>query len=318
MAMFSHFPLMLRPTPCHRLDRASELLGIDLWIKRDDLSGFALGGNKARKLEFLIQAALESGADTVVTCGASQSNFVRQLSAGCAMAKLKCVAAVMDQPYEPGHELPQVAFTGRGNLVLDDLFGADIRRFPNGSWDDLYLHAHLLAENLRGQGANVYEIPVGGSSALGAYAFFLAADELPNVDTVVTASSSGSTHAGLQVAFRDFPTRVIGIACDPEPELIDDISRVANELCELLHQPPVGKEEFDLRTQFVGPGYGIPSDAGNEALRWLARTEGIVLDPVYSAKAFSGLMELARQGEFDGQTVVFWHTGGTPAIFAYF
>jgi len=315
--MFSTFPLILKPTPCHRLERASEALGIDLWIKRDDLTGFALGGNKGRKLEYLIQAALDEGADTIVTCGARQSNFVRQLAAACAIAELRCVAAVMDQPYEPGHQVPQVQFTGRGNEVLSDLFGAKIVRFENGSWEDLFARAADLAESERQSGHVVHHLAVGGSGALGAYAFFVAADEAPHHDVLITASSSGSTHAGLHIAFRDFPNQVIGIACDPEEDLRNEIARVGADLCAILGQEPPSPDEYDLRRDYVGPGSGVPSEAGEEALQWLAHQEGILLDPVYSAKAFSAVLDLARRGELEDQTVLFWHTGGVPALFAY-
>jgi 1-aminocyclopropane-1-carboxylate deaminase/D-cysteine desulfhydrase-like pyridoxal-dependent ACC family enzyme len=311
------FSLIQKPTPCHRLDRASEALGVDLWIKRDDLTGFAMGGNKGRKLEFLVADALAAGADTIVTCGAAQSNFIRQLGAACAVAGLRCHAVMMPLPFEAGHEVAPPNLAGRGNLVLNDLFGVEPEMLDNGTWDQLFEAWDAAVARLRNAGRSVYPVALGGSGALGAYAFFEAANELPSCERVITASSSGSTHMGLHVAFRDYPTRVTGIACDPEPDFLRELIGVGNALCELLDTRPLDPDEVDLRRDYVGPGYGIPSEAGEHALEWLARTEGILLDPVYSAKAFAGVLDLAQRGELEGETVVFWHTGGTPALFAY-
>lgn len=315
--MIAPISLILKPTPCHRLERASAALGIDLWIKRDDLTGFAMGGNKGRKLEYLMAEAIAEGADVVVACGSRESNFIRQLGAACAVAGLACVAVVMNQPHEPGYAVPTAPRIGVGNDRLNEIFGVEFEEIPDGPWDDLFEAARLRARHERDAGQRVYEIPIGGSSPLGAYAFFEAADELPICDRVVTATSSGSTHIGLHMAFRDFPTQVTGIACDPEPALLDDLIAVANGLSDLLDQPKVAPDDIDLRREFVGPGYGVPSESGNAAIEWLARTEGILLDPIYSGKAFSGLMEMARSGELAGETVVFWHTGGLPSLFAF-
>ncbi|MBL8087023.1 MAG: D-cysteine desulfhydrase family protein [Chthonomonas sp.] len=315
--MVSPIPLIVKPTPCHRLERASQQLGIDLWIKRDDLTGFALGGNKGRKLEYLMAQAMADGCDTIVTCGATESNFIRQLAAACAVCGIRCVAVVMETPYEDGFAPPTTPHTGIGNPTITQLFGADIHVLPNGTWDALFAAMDAKSAELQRGGANVHTIPIGGSSGLGAYAFLQAADELPACDVIVCPTSSGSTLAGLQLAFEGFATRVIGIAADPEPALKDDVLRVANELRALLELPEVDASTFDLRREFVGPGYGVPSAEGDAALRWLAQTEGILLDPIYSAKAFAGLLDMAKRGDFNGETVVFWHTGGIPALWAF-
>ncbi len=310
------FPLLCLPTPCHALPRLSADLGIDLWIKRDDLTGFAMGGNKGRKLEYLIHDALKSGADIVTTCGSTQSNFVRQLAAACAVAGIRCAAALMDGPYEPGYQEPHPKPCRGGNLILDELFGLEIDHHPDGPWEELFARSTALAERHRRAGEQVYEIPIGGSSPLGAYGFVQAASEIPETfDFVVTATSSGSTHAGLAYGLAGAPTRVIGISCDPEPEIRDDLVRLSRGLDELLgsHRATA---DFDLRFDYVGPGYGWPSEAGEAAMTRMARQEGIVLDPVYSAKAFSGLIDLTKRGEISGR-VLFWHTGGMPALFAH-
>jgi D-cysteine desulfhydrase/L-cysteate sulfo-lyase len=311
--------LVLLPTPLHRLDRLSKELGIDLWIKRDDLTGFAFGGNKGRKLEYLIHSALASGADTVVTCGSAQSNFIRQLTAACAKSNLNCAAVVMQLPYE--HEPAQGAMRPEGaNLLLNQLVNADIRVIPNGVWDVLMAASTDLANEYRAKGHNVFEIPIGGSSPLGAYAFFLAGKELMEQDSgfdcVISASSSGSTQTGLTYAFTGTTTRYHGISCDPEPELVDEFVELARALDEMTgHNHALTHKDFVFDLRFVGPGYGVPSQGSIDAIKELAQKEGIFLDPVYTGKAFDGLLKMARSGELTGK-VCFWHTGGTPTLFA--
>ena len=305
------------PTPLHRLNHVSNELGIDLWIKRDDLTGFAMGGNKGRKLEYLIAEALATGAEAIVSCGSSQSNFIRHLGAACAMYGLKCAAAVMETPYED--ELPaEPGIPGRnGNVRLNEIFGVDTRAFPNGTWDELYAQSDALAEEYRARGLRVYVIPIGGSSPLGAYSFLEAGRELTAgpFDWIVVATSSGSTQTGLSHAFRGTSTKVLGMACDPEPEIVDDFARLSEGLSHLVDVEPIPASEFLLNLDYVGPGYGVASKAGNAAIDYLARREGILLDPIYSGKAFSGLLDLVRRGEIKGR-VCFWHTGGLPALFA--
>ena len=318
------FPLCQLPTPLHRLDRMSEKLGLDLWIKRDDLTGFALGGNKGRKLEYLVADALAANAETVVTCGAAQSNFVRQLGAACAVAGLRCVAAVMDLPYEvsplsSGGEGLGVRGLNRsiGNPQLNALFGVETHPFPDGPWEVLYAHAEALASERERKGERVYRIPIGGSSPLGAYAFYQAAKELPeSFDLIVTSSSSGSTQTGLAYAFHDTKTGVLGVCADPEPEIAEDFARLGYGLANLLDLPyRLPSRAYRLSFDFVGKGYGVPSEAGDAAVETLARAEGILLDPIYSGKAFAALIALAEKGEIAGR-VLFWHTGGLPTLFA--
>lgn len=311
------YPLILAPTPLHRLNRVSDDLGIDLWIKRDDLTGFALGGNKGRKLEFLIGAALDMSADVVVTCGAAQSNFIRQLAAACSCVGLRCAAVAMPLPYEDAPPpFPGLPAEG-GNVTLNRLLGVDLRIMPNDTWETLYAHAEALAREYEANGSRVYRIPIGGSAPLGAYAFYLAAQELPEpFDTILFASSSGSTHTGLLYAFHGTPTRILGVASDPEPEIAEDFAELAAGLDTLMGGGrPLTAADYDLDFDFVGPGYGVPSEDGNAALRYLAQREGIFLDPIYSGKAFACLVARAKRGDLPGRTL-FWHTGGIPALFA--
>ncbi len=303
------------PTPCHRLPRLSEDLGVELWIKRDDLTGFAMGGNKGRKLEYLMAEARAQGADAVVTCGSAQSNFVRQLGAACAVLGLECHAAVMGLPYSAIHGKPdhRGSMVG-GNVFLDELVGVQLHAYPDDDWEVLYQHAEDLADGLESYDRSVYRIPVGGSSPVGAYAFVEAAREIPdNFDILVTPCSSGSTHTGLAFGLYGTKTRVIGVACDPEPEIMDDLLILLKGLNELTGETK--QVELEFRLEWAGGAYGVPSPQGNAAIELLARREGIFLDPIYSAKAFAGLLDLIRSKEISGK-VLFWHTGGLPALFA--
>lgn len=319
MADFPKIDLILSPTPLHRLPRLSDQLGLDLWIKRDDLTGFAFGGNKGRKLEYLIGEAVAQRAEVVVTCGSAQSNFVRQLAAACSIAGIRFAAAVMPLPYEFEEASGGLAAEG-GNLLLDQILGADIRLLPNDTWESLYDSAAKLADEYRKSGKNVYEIPIGGSTPQGAYAFYQAGKELQSqadpFDMIVVASSSGSTQTGLTAAYKGTATVVQGIACDPEPDMPDEFVALAAKLDELTDlNLNLKRDDFVFNLDYVGPGYGVPSEGGMAAIRTLAQTEGVFLDPIYSGKAFHGLLDLAANGKLP-KRVCFWHTGGTPALFA--
>lgn len=316
--MLSREPLCCLPTPCHRLPRLSDELGLELWIKRDDLTGFAGGGNKGRKIEYILAAAREAGANRVVTCGSRQSNFIRQLGAACAMFGIKCSAAVMVLPFDEAYGKPEGKPPAEsGNVLLDDLFGVELVESPDDDWLVLFDKAHTLAESYRLKGETVFEVPIGGSMPMGAYAFAQAALEVgEGWDFVVTPTSSGSTHAGLAWAFHQTRTKVIGISCDPEEDLADDLTRLCAGIDELSGWPKqVQRQDFVLRRDWYGAGYNIPSVEGLQAISEAAQKGGILLDPVYSGKAFAGLLHMARAGELSGR-VLFWHTGGLPTLFA--
>lgn len=307
------------PTPLHKLEMLSDDPALDLWIKRDDLTGFAGGGNKGRKLEYLMAEALSVGATAIVTNGSLQSNFVRQLGAACARYGIACAAAVMHAPFDAEFGPPQgpKLRADNGNVLLDELLGVDLRVCEDAPWEDLWAQAELLAQEYERRGYIVYRVPVGGSSPLGAYAFLKAAEEIDQrFDAVVVCCSSGSTHAGLAYAFHGTPTRVLGIAADPEEELFDDLVRLTAGLDLITGEGKrLRREDFDLRFDWVGPGYGVITDEGMDAIRTMARQEGVFLDPVYSAKAFAGLQALVAKGELGGR-VLFWHTGGVPSLAA--
>jgi len=320
MPLLPKVPLIQAPTPLHQLESASQDLGLELWIKRDDLTGFAFGGNKGRKLEYMLAAAIAQGAQAIVTCGSMQSNFIRQLGAACAMLGLRCSAAVMATPYEFNPPFLEGLRNNGGNVLLDEWLGVDLHIYGDGTWDELFGYMEDVAGQIERQGLKVYRIPVGGSLPEGAYGFWEAGRELAEqsaepFDWIVFASSSGSTQVGLAHWFRGTATRVLGVACDPEPEIACEFANLSNGFAPLIQDVPLQPGEFKIKFDMVGPGYGIPSQDGNDAIRYLARREGIFLDPVYSGKAFAALREMAKSGDISGR-VCFWHTGGTPALFA--
>ncbi|MGI8922928.1 MAG: D-cysteine desulfhydrase family protein [Fimbriimonadales bacterium] len=318
--------LICAPTPLHRMKRASELLGSELWVKRDDLTGFAGGGNKGRKLEYLMADAIGQGADIIVTHGSWQSNFIRQAGAACRMLGLDFRAAAMEWPH-PGEgretkpsDWPSEAGV-RGNQVLDGWLGLDVQKLPDSDWNELETQSHALAGRLRSEGRKVYEIPGGGSTGIGALGFVSAAHELliqdATFDRIVVACGSGATQAGLAygMARAGANTTVVGICTDNEPELVDVLGSISSDLDGLLlAKLRMGPADFDLRMDYCGKGYQVPTEESRGAIAMLARAEGVFLDPVYTSKAFAGLVDLAKKGELTGKTL-FWHTGGFPGLF---
>ena len=302
------FRLGFWPTPLQRLQRLGDELGVELWIKRDDLSGLATGGNKVRKLEYLIGAALASGADCVITGGAAQSNHSRQTAAAAAAAGLGCHLAL-------GGEAPA---TSEGNLLLDRLLGAELHWCGEDRKGE---RIPAIVEELRGQGLNPYLIPYGGSDATGAMGFVRAAAELHAqmrdqelvFSEIVFASSSGGTHAGLIEGARrgGLQGRLVGMHIDPAdpPSLPGKLLGLCAELAGSGHTPEIHLDEVSLYGEYEE----ITTQEIN-AIHRLARTEGVLLDPVYTGRAFAGLLQRIEEGVIHGP-VLFWHTGGLPALF---
>ncbi|NMB67415.1 MAG: D-cysteine desulfhydrase family protein [Chloroflexi bacterium] len=302
------------PTPIEPLPRLSALLGGPrLWVKRDDLTGLAMGGNKVRKLEFLLAEALANGAKTLVTAGAAQSNHCRLTAALAARYSLGCIL-VLDG--DPGQE-------PSGNLVLDELFGAEIVWTTHESRDAALKNVFSTAWET---GRRPYLIPLGGSTPVGALGYTAAFEEFldQNVihpDWIVVASSSGGTQAGLALGARrvHWGGKVLGISIDqPEAELrvrvADMASQSADRAGESLRIQP---DEIMVNAGYLGGGYAVLGDGEVEAIRLFARHEGLLLDPVYTGRAAAGMIDLIRKGFFKpDETVLFWHTGGTPALFA--
>lgn len=315
--MLPRIPLCILPTPCHILPNLSQKLGSEIWIKRDDLTGFAGGGNKGRKLEFLLAEAVNKRATAIVSCGATQSNFIRQLGAAAITQGIKTHVASMHAPYETPDRKPTGTLSQGGNPQLDSLFQIKRHHFADGTWDQLESHANQIQRDLEAQGETVFRIPIGGSSATSVHAFVLAAQELTQpFDLIITASSSGSTHMGLAHAFAGTNTTVLGISADPDPELLDDLVSLSKSYAQDFVSTPIQKTSINFSLDFVGPGYGVPSPDGTQAQLTLAQSEGILLDPIYSAKAFAALLDLAHHNQLPPKTL-FWHTGGLPTLFAY-
>jgi L-cysteate sulfo-lyase len=308
------------PTPFAPLERLSRHLnGPHLWIKRDDLTGLALGGNKTRKLEFLLAEALARDCDAVITGGAAQSNHCRQTAAAAAALGLSCHLDLGGSP----------AATPNGNLLLDELLGATIHWSGDRRGEGLV----RLERELRSRGMRPFVIPYGGSNPLGAAGFAAGMIELHEqltaagvrADAIVFASSSGGTHAGLLVgaSVTESQARLIGIAIDkraPDEEPFDTfIARLASETAELLGmEGRYRSSDVVLKTDYLGSGYGVVDDLERDAIRLMAESEGILLDPVYTGRAFGALIDLIHRGEFrPDEQVIFWHTGGSPALFAY-
>ncbi|MBC7237934.1 MAG: D-cysteine desulfhydrase family protein [Chloroflexi bacterium] len=306
------------PTPLHDLPRLSRALGGPrLLIKRDDLTGLAVGGNKVRKLEFLIADALAQQADTVITAGAVQSNHARQTAAAAARCGLRCILVLS----------PMAPAAVTGNLLLDRLFGAHVRW--TGDRDSYELMQEVAAEE-RAAGRKPYLIPVGGSNAIGASGYYWAMDEAVRqslesglrIDHMVVASGSGGTQAGLIVGAHALhvQTRILGVSVSrTAADLYESILALAQLTASHLNlRLTIDPSSVLVEDRYLGKGYGVLGEAEREAIHLLARYEGVLLDPVYTGRAMAGLIDLIRRGEFSREeTILFWHTGGTPALYAY-
>ena len=309
LADFPRVKLGLFPTPIHRLDRVSSLLHTNVYIKRDDLTGVGLGGNKVRKLEFLLADAQQKGAGLVFTTGGAQSNHAMLTAA--AAGKLGMEAILI---------LKQRGVTERlGNQLLEHLMGTEVRFMDTDDYADIYAEMDRVGKE---RGVPYYKIPCGGSNALGTLGYVACAEEIRGqgmkFDHLVCAEGSGGTMAGLALGAKLFlpGTRVYGMMVDTDP--FDVITlRLMREAAELLEADiAVSGEDFTLR-DLCGPGYAIPSEEGNAAVELMAREEGIFLDPVYTGKAFAGLLQMAREGAFrEDDRVLFLHSGGAGGMFA--
>lgn len=308
------------PTPLEETPRLRAALGGPrLWFKRDDLTGFALGGNKVRKLEFVMAEALAAGADVVVSAAGPQSNHLRATAAAARKLGLEAVLIM--------HGAPPLAV--QGNHLLDRLLGATIRF--TGSTDRSQLDAAIAAEAeaLRRAGRRPFVIPRGGATPTGSAAYVAAVAELEaqcqaqglRLDHLVVAVGSCGTLAGLWVGQQAVaaPYRLWGLSVSrPAAECAERVASLGAATARLLGLPAPEAPLPTLDDAYLGPAYGVPSSAAVEAIRLVARTEGIFLDPVYTGKAFAGLMALIRRGVFRAdENVLFWHTGGAPALFAH-
>ncbi len=314
---FPRVACSLLPTPFQRLNRISDLLGINCYCKRDDLTGFALGGNKTRKLDFLIGDALSKKATAIVTSGAIQSNF-------CRMAAAAGRANGLEVHLVLGGRCPS---NPTGNLLLDGLFGAVIHYIDTAEWQAWEQEAGRIGEILTSKGHNVYCLPIGGSTPIGALGYTVCLQELMadarksdiEISRIIHASSSGGTQAGLVAgkSMTGWKGTIIGMGVAKTAEVLrKEIHAIAVQTGELLGTE-INADDIIVDQRAMGSGYGARTPESDEAIRLFAESEGIVLDRVYTGKAAAGLLSMARQGEIGaGETVVFLHTGGSLELFS--
>lgn len=271
--------------------------------------------------------AIANQAEVIVTSGAYQSNFVRQLGAACRIFDIHLHAVTMHWPYpDEGRKMRPTDWEQpkrlTGNALLDNLLGVELELLPDSDYDVLENRAKEVANEWRSRGKRVYEIPGGGSSAIGALGFVNAVQEIGEqsepFETILFASGSGGTQSGLAFGVKraNLKTRVVGICTDDEPEMVELFAEIAHDLAQItLTDISLGADEFELSTEFCGKGYQAPTNESTDAIKLMADLEGIFLDPTYTAKAFAGAIEMAKRGELSGRTL-FWHTGGFPLLFA--
>ncbi|MCI2056004.1 MAG: D-cysteine desulfhydrase family protein [Oscillibacter sp.] len=304
------------PTPFYKLENISKKYGKNIWIKRDDLCGVALGGNKVRKLEFLLADAKEQGCDVVFTTGGAQSNHA-MLTAACASRLGMKPILILKKRGVTEH---------KGNLVLDDIYGADVRMMDTDSYDDIYAEMHRVGAELEAQGHKCYYIPCGGSNPLGAVGYVNCVREFTvqalaagiKVGHIVSATGSGGTTAGLLLGAKLFQpgVKVTGIAVDTDPfsEIVPQLAKESAEILDCSFERE--KDDFEM-VSHVGAGYAVPNAEDTPYIEELARMEGILLDPVYTGKAWSGMLKQLQSGYFgEEDNLVFVHTGGAAALFA--
>lgn len=325
--LLSRFPrtrLAHLPTPLEYLPNLSAHLGgPKIYVKRDDCTGLATGGNKTRKLEFVMGKAVSEGADTIITVGALQSNHVRQTAAAACRLDMQCEVFLEHRLQDPSD-----TYRNSGNVFLDRLFGAVIHEYPAGTDFDAVMHAR--AEELADGGAKPFIVAGGASTPTGALGYVNCAFELLQqandrglvIDHLVTATGSAGTQAGLIVGLKathsGVPLLGIGVGA-PQSAQEAKVFALAEETATLIGAPGcVTRSDVVANCDYVGDGYGVPTRAMNDAVLLLARLEGLLFDPVYSGKALAGLIDLVRNGEFSADaSIVFLHTGGAVGLFAY-
>ena len=316
IATFERIHLASLPTPLYKMENISKLLGRNIYIKRDDMTGVALGGNKVRKLEYLLADAKAKGVDVVFTTGGAQSNHA-MLTAACALRL----------GMEPVLVLKKRGVSDcKGNLLLNSLMGVEVHLVDTDHYSDVYAEMDRLAAEREAKGQTVYKIPVGGSVALGSLGYVNCVKEMAEQcaamgmkpDRIICTTGSGGTHAGVAMGARLWlpGTKVTGMMVDDSDfqRIVPNLMRGVAEFLE--YEEPIADEDVELRAAF-GAGYAIPSEAGNAAIRLLARNEGIFIDPVYTGKAFGEFLKMAEEGALEGEeNIIFLHTGGTGGLFA--
>lgn len=309
MKQLDKVSLGIFPTPVHKLENISRLLGTQVYVKRDDMTGIGLGGNKVRKLEYLLAEAKAQGAQVVFTTGGAQSNHAMLTAAACRKLGMEPILILKKRG----------VMGNKGNLLLENLMGVDVRFMDTGSYDDIYAEMDRIGREM---GKPYYKIPCGGSNALGTLGYVDCVRELRDqgmtYDHIICAEGSGGTMAGLALGAKLYMpgARVTGMMVDTDP--FDEITvRLMREAAALLGEEfSISRDDFDLR-DLCGPGYAIPSEEGNAAVAMMAQNEGIFLDPVYTGKAFAGLVAMAKEGAFAPENrLLLVHSGGAGGLFA--
>ncbi len=303
------------PTPLYKLEAASRRFGKDIYIKRDDMTGVALGGNKIRKLEFLLADAKGKGVEVVFTTGGPQSNHAMLTAACAARIGMKAILVLKKQGELSG-----------GNLILDEILGAEVRFVEADDYDVIYEEIDRIAAEYEKKSQKTYLIPMGGSVPLGSLGYVNCAKEMAQQckdlgicpDVIISATGSGGTYAGITYGAKLFmpETRSIGVGVSDEPfeEITLDLMKGVKELLE-SDVDPIAE---DIHMEYhIGPGYALPDQEGSDAVRWLARNEGILVDPVYTGKALAQFFSMLEKGCFENdKTLIFLHTGGAGGLFA--
>lgn len=310
---FKRVELGIFPTPLYKLENLSRLTGKNIYIKRDDMTGVSLGGNKVRKLEFLLADAMAQGCKIVMTTGGAQSNHAMLTAACCNRVGLTPLLILKKRGVTDK----------KGNLILDDILGARVRMVDADSYDAVYDEMERIASKLRSCGQDPYIIPVGGSVPLGSLGYVGCAREIMeqtkalnvHIDRIVCTAGSGGTHAGLALGAKLYldGTKVTGVAVSDD-DFTEIVRGLAHDTAALLGaEVNIVPEVFP----FFGEGYAIPSAEGSAAIRLVAREEGLILDPVYTGKCMAGMLELIKRGAFDGEeNILFLHSGGAGGVFA--
>jgi len=324
--LLSNFPrvsLAHLPTPLEHMPRLSKHLGgPEIYVKRDDCTGLASGGNKTRKLEYSMAAALEDEADTIITVGAVQSNHVRQTAAAACKLGLNCEVLLEHRVVDPSEP-----YATSGNVLLDKIFGASLREYPGGTDFDQAMNE--VSNEIKATGGKPYIIPGGASNKVGALGYVNCAIELLDqikdqgldIGHIVTATGSAGTQGGLIVGLKAMESEIplLGIGVNiPKEAQEEKVYQLACETADYIGRPGcVAREDVVANCNYVGDGYGVPTESMNEAVLMLARYEGLLFDPVYSGKGLAGMIDLIRNGSLGSGNIVFLHTGGSAALFAY-
>jgi D-cysteine desulfhydrase family pyridoxal phosphate-dependent enzyme len=309
--------LVHKPTPLYKLNNISHITGKNIYIKRDDMTGIGLGGNKVRKLEYVLADAIECGADTIITTGAAQSNHAMLTAACCRKLGLDVILVLMKSGISEK----------KGNLLLNDLMGVEVIFVDSDSIRDLYAEINRISDELKATGKTPYTIPIGASVPLGVLGYVDCVKEMVEqseiqaieLDHIVCCAGSGGTYAGVLLGSKLLNSGIKSTAIAVTPDdFYPVVTKLFNQTCDIIKKDSLSIEDEINIFNYAGDGYAIPSERGNAAINLMARNEGLFLDPVYTGKTFGGLLDLIDKNYFkDDENIVFLHTGGAASLFAF-